>query len=70
MGHKSDTHQPSLKSQSTWWKICALTTSRGVLAVIDVHLCESHLHEGYMDYTGLDMYREWKKIEFPKEHYV
>jgi hypothetical protein len=22
--------------------------------------------KGYIDYVGLDMYREWKKIEFPK----
>jgi hypothetical protein len=22
------------------------------------------------DYVGLDMYREWKKIEFPKEYYI
>jgi hypothetical protein len=22
------------------------------------------------DYGGLDMYREWKKIEFPKEYYI
>jgi hypothetical protein len=25
---------------------------------------------GYIDYVGLDMYREWKKIEFPKEYYI
>jgi hypothetical protein len=24
----------------------------------------------YIDYVGLDMYREWKKIEFPKEYCV
>ena len=23
-----------------------------------------------IDYVGLDMYREWKKIEFPKEYYI
>jgi hypothetical protein len=23
-----------------------------------------------LDYVGLGMYREWKKTEFPKEHYV
>jgi hypothetical protein len=22
------------------------------------------------NYVGLDMYREWKKIEFPKEEYI
>jgi hypothetical protein len=22
------------------------------------------------DYVGLDMYREWKKTEFPKEYYI
>jgi hypothetical protein len=22
------------------------------------------------DYIGLGMYREWKKIEFPKEHWI
>jgi hypothetical protein len=23
-----------------------------------------------LDYIGLDMYREWKKIEFPKEYCI
>jgi selenophosphate synthase len=23
-----------------------------------------------IDYTGFGMYREWKKIEFPKEYYL
>jgi hypothetical protein len=26
--------------------------------------------EGYIDYVGLDMYREWKKIGFPKEYCI
>jgi hypothetical protein len=26
--------------------------------------------EGYIDCCGLGMYREWKKIEFPKEYYI
>jgi hypothetical protein len=24
--------------------------------------------KGYISYVGLDMYREWKKIEFSKEY--
>ena len=23
-----------------------------------------------LDYVGLGMYREWKKIDFPKEYYI
>jgi hypothetical protein len=23
-----------------------------------------------IDYVGMDMYREWKKIEFPKEYHI
>jgi hypothetical protein len=26
--------------------------------------------QGYIDCVGLDMYREWNKIEFPKQYYI
>jgi hypothetical protein len=25
---------------------------------------------GYIDYVGLDMYREWNKMEFPKDYCI
>jgi hypothetical protein len=28
------------------------------------------VEKGQIDYTGLGVYREWKKIEFPKGYYI
>jgi hypothetical protein len=38
-----------------------------------VYAGKTELHTpqyGYTDYIGLGMYREWKKIEFPKEYCI
>jgi hypothetical protein len=35
------------------------------------HITTNNIHyQSCIDYAGLDMYREWKKTEFPKEYCI
>jgi hypothetical protein len=41
-----------------------------MLSRIDCLEILATIQSNTIDYVGLDMYREWKKIEFPKEYYI
>jgi hypothetical protein len=47
---------------------CRMLTNKEIYAVVKNPLLQRQ--QGYIDYVGLDMYREWKKTEFPKQYCI
>ena len=49
---------------------CMWCSALGVVAVVLRSRCVVLCTVCELDYVGLGMYREWEKIEFPKEYYI